>query len=417
MDYTQAGGPEAAKISRNLSRTSPGGKFQLKALGAGSRENRLRKLIHRRWGCWAVLWLALVAPAALAESGFDPSDSTSWVIPRADLYGVDARGELVWAVGYWGAAMRSTDAGRSWSPVATPTDETLYAVAFADESNGWAVGAHGTLLRTTDGGVTWSSLRVMVSDDFGDEQPLDTSLFDVSAVSANEAWVVGDFGVILHTRNGRDWSRVRIAEETFADDNLPDRIFNAVDFTDPEHGWVAGEFGTLLRTLDGGETWTGERSLVGSVEDVYMMDLAATPDGAAVTVGIGGVVLKTLDGGATWTTAPVATGAGLFGVARRDSRAILVGDRGVIFVTGDGGETWSEPSRPRLFNWLRAAAFGPGSLAYIVGENGAVLRSEDGGASWQKSAGEEPPPLEGISVPDPSRSTEPGRADTARDEP
>ena len=376
----------------------------------------MRQVMRRRWSSWAILGVALVSLPALAETGFDPSDSTTWVIPEADLYDVDARGELAWAVGYWGAALRSTDSGRSWSAAPTPTDESLYAVAFADESNGWAVGAHGTVLRSTDGGLTWNALRVTVSDDFGDERPLDSSLFDVAAVSENEAWVVGDFGVILHTRNGRDWSQVVISEETLADDNLPDRIFNAVDFTDREHGWIAGEFGTLLRTLDGGETWVGERSVIGSAEEVYLMDLAATPDGSAFTGGIGGVVLETSDGGATWTTAEVATGAGLFGVARRDSRAILVGDRGVIFVTADGGETWSEPSHPRLFNWLRAAAFGPGSLAYIVGENGVVLRSEDGGATWEKSAGEEPPPLEGISVPNPSRSTEPGRQDTARDQ-
>jgi photosystem II stability/assembly factor-like uncharacterized protein len=374
------------------------------------------RVLHRWWGGFTILWIVVIAPPAPAEPDFDPSDTASWVVPQADLYGVEARGELVWAVGYWGTALRSTDSGRSWESVPTPTHETLHAVAFADESNGWAVGANGALLHTSDGGLTWKALRATISDGFGGEQPLDYSLFDVAAVSAYEAWVVGDFGVILHTRNARDWTQLVIAEETFADDNLPDRIFNAVHFTDREHGWIAGEFGTVLRTQDGGETWTGERTLTGSVEDVYLMDLAATPDGAALAGGIGGVVLSTSDGGASWTTAAIPTSAGLFGVARRGSRAIVVGDRGVLFVTGDGGQTWSEPSRPRLFNWLRAAAFGPGSLAYIVGENGVALRSEDGGASWEKSAGEEPPPLEGISVPDPSPSTEPGREDIDRNE-
>ena len=226
--------------------------------------------------------------------------------------------------------------------------------------------------------------------------------------------MVGDFGVILHTLNGRDWQQVVISEETFGDDDLPDRIFNAVHFTDRSHGWIAGEFGTLLRTADAGETWVGERTLHGAVEDVYLMDIVANADGTAVAGGIGGVVIETSDGGATWSTAEIPTRAGLFGAARLDSRAIMVGDRGVIFISRDGGKTWSEPKRPRMFNWLRGAVFGTGGLAYIVGENGLVLRSEDGGASWEKSAGDEPPPLEGISVPDPSRSTEAGREDTDR---
>jgi photosystem II stability/assembly factor-like uncharacterized protein len=220
--------------------------------------------------------------------------------------------------------------------------------------------------------------------------------------------------VILHTRNGTDWEQVTISEETFGDDNLPDRIFNAVHFTDRAQGWIAGEFGTFLRTTDAGETWVGERALSGAVEDVYVMDIAANADGTALAGGIGGVVLATEDGGATWTAAAVPTSAGLFGAARRDSRAVIVGDRGVIYTSGDGGRTWSEPNRPRLFNWLSGAAFGADGLAYIVGENGIILRSENGGESWEKSAGDEPPPLEGISVPDPSRSTDPGREDTDR---
>lgn len=369
----------------------------------------------RRWWRWtAVLWAAAVAAPAAAVADFDPSDTASWLVPEADLYDVDAHGDMAWAVGYWGTVLRSADRGKSWSHVSTPTDAALYAVSFANESDGWAVGAKGALLRTTDGGLTWEALRASVVDAFEGERPLDSPLFDVSAVSSHEAWVVGDFGVILHTLNGRDWRQVVISEETFADDNLPDRIFNAVHFIDRSHGWIAGEFGTVLRTADAGKTWVGERVLHGAVSDVYLMDIAANADGTAVAGGIGGVVIETSDGGATWYTAEIATRAGLFGTARLDSRAIMVGDRGVIFISRDGGKTWSEPKRPRLFNWLRGSAFGPGGFAYIVGEHGLVLLSEDAGESWARSAGHEPPPLEGISVPDPARTTEPGREDTDR---
>jgi len=373
----------------------------------------LQEIAHR---CrrWRAIFCVVAIAASAAAAEFDPSDTASWIVPQADLYAVEARGDLAWAVGYWGVVLRSTDAGRSWASAPTPTDEALYAVSFADDSNGWAVGANSALLRTTDGGVTWESLGVSLVDEFGDERPLDSSLFDVSAVSANEAWAVGDFGMLLHTRNGTDWEQTVIAEEIFPDDNLPDRIFNAVDFTDRAHGWIAGEFGTFLRTTDAGETWVGERTLNGAVEDVYLIDMAAKADGTAVAGGIGGVVLATEDGGDNWSTAAVPTSAGLFGTARRASRAIMVGDRGVIFISGDGGRTWSEPERPRLFNWLRGAAFATDGLAYVVGENGIILRSENGGESWHKSAGEEPPPLEGISVPDPSRSTDPGREDSDR---
>ena len=257
----------------------------------------------RRWPAWlALLGAALLAPPSPGgPPEMDPANTASWILPNADLYDVDARGDRAWAVGYWGTVLRSSDAGASWSPEATPTAQTLYAVSFADESHGWAVGDHGTLLHSVDGGLSWKLLQVSVVDELEGEQPLAAPLFDVSAVSAQEAWAVGDFGTVLRTRNGRDWEQVRLPEDVFADENIPDRILNAVCFTDRLHGWIVGEFGTSLRTTDGGQTWVGQRSLSGVPEDVYLMALAAEPQGTAVAVGVGGVVIQTTDAGASWT--------------------------------------------------------------------------------------------------------------------
>lgn len=67
--------------------------------------------------------------------------------------GAFADGGRTFAVGE-GGAMRSSSDGTTWSTVATPTDEDLYAVAFR-AMRGAAVGAHGTVIVTTDGGATW----------------------------------------------------------------------------------------------------------------------------------------------------------------------------------------------------------------------------------------------------------------------
>jgi len=355
-----------------------------------------------------VLGAVLLPPPVSAAPDLDPRNTASWVLPDADLYDVDANGDLVWAVGYWGTVLRSNDAGRSWTQPPTPTAETLYAVSFADQTHGWAVGAQGTLLRSEDGGLSWKLLQVSVVDEFEGERPLEAPLFDVSAVSAQEAWAVGDFGTILHTLNARNWEQVRLPEEVFADDNIPDRILNAVRFTDRLHGWIAGEFGTTLRTTDAGQTWSGERTLTGAVEDVYLMALAADPQGGAVAGGVGGVVIETSDGGASWAAARVPTDAGLFGAARRGSRSLVVGDRGVIFVSRDGGSSWFEPERPRVFDWLRGAVYADDARAFIVGENGIVLRSDDAGESWSQTAGRRPPqPVESSRTTTPAGSPPP----------
>ncbi len=420
----------------------------------------------RTWGGGLGLLGVLfgLASAAVASSEFVPAKTDTWSIPEPDLFAVDVNGDLAWAVGYWGAALRSEDGGRTWAYSDTPTDASLYDVDFADQQHGWAVGAEGALLRTTDGGKTWQAAEATQLDSFdGSERPLTANLFGVAAVSPTEAWAVGDFGVVIHTRDGSRWSPVAIPETAYGDDEIPDRIFNSVVFADRDHGWIGGEFGTTLRTSDGGETWVGQREIRGAIPDIYLFDLAPdglpdtsagpppeasaedpgtdspgdvaapspdeaatapaeampgtpaspsqpAPSGWALASAVGGVALASSDGGVSWEALDVPTTAGLFGAAVSGERGILVGDRGVLLVTSDGGRTWRVPERPRSFNWLRGAAFDGNGNALAVGESGMILHSSDAGETWERAMGHEPPPTSAVSVPEPPR-TKPTRSE------
>lgn len=354
---------------------------------------------------------ALLLAGAVLASELDPAEPSGWALPTPDLYAVEALGERIWAAGYWGTVLYSADGGATWQRGRTPVRNILYDVSFADDRSGWAVGQNGVILRSRDGGETWTRQLAEVEDEFGDRFELDTSLFGVAAMGPDTAWAVGDYGVVLYTGDGETWEHRPIPPETYPDDNVPDRIFNAVHFSSSEVGWIAGEFGTVLRTRDGGATWVGERTFVDTPEDLYLFDLHAldgAPPAPAATVGLAGSVLVSADGGERWEPRPVDTSAGLFGVEWRGDRGIVVGDRGVLFLTHDGGLTWESPARPRLFNWLTDVAFVTPDLAFAVGEQALILRSVDGGRTWEKALGRAPPPREGIATPHPGRTTEPG---------
>ena len=326
----------------------------------------------------ALAWIG----AASVHAALDPARLETWKLPEANLYAVTAHGQSAWAAGYWGTILHSTDAGRSWIQADTPTAKTLFGISFADEKTGWAVGADGTILRSADGGATWTAQSVELIDEMGDARRLDTNLFSVAAISPTTAWAVGDLGVVLRTRDGEKWESLVFDAVRYADENVLERLLNAVVFTSPNDGWIGGEFATLMRTSDGGETWTGEREISGAPEDLYLFDLAVGAGGPAAAVGLAGSVLVSSNAGGSWESRSVETTAGLFGIAWDGEHGVAAGDRGVIFVSQDGGRSWIDAKRPKLFNWLSSVAFASPTVVVVVGERGIVLRSEDGGESW-----------------------------------
>lgn len=349
-----------------------------------SASRRIRPLLSRRTGhgmcngssqmLRALTFGLAVLVSALAGVGsadLDPADPASWQLADADLYGLAVRGERIWAVGYWGTALRSEDAGATWSRAETHTSETLYGVDFADALHGWAVGAYGLLLRSSDGGRSWVRQASGV----------DTHLFAVSAVSETEAWAVGDLGVVLHVRDGTTWHRVELPEDVFGDEEPPDRIFNGVRFSDPEHGFLVGEFGTRLRSDDGGETWRSATAPEGAPPELYLYGIDTDGPQRAAAAGLAGSVLVTSDGGVVWEARHTGSSAPMYDVAWTPDGGVAVGDRGEIYLTRDGGASWISPQHPRLFRWLIAVRADAGVL-YAVGEKGVVLRSGDAGATW-----------------------------------
>jgi len=361
---------------------------------------------------FVVVGVAL-AVSTLAVAAMDPARLETWKLPKASLFTVASHGENAWAGGYWGTILRSTDGGRSWTQSDTPTANTLYAISFGDDKNGWAVGANGTILHSTDGGVTWAKQTAQVPDETGGTRDLDTNLFGVAALSASDAWTVGDLGMILRTKDGgSSWQKVTFDAATFGDDNVPDRILNAVVFASPTEGWIGGEFATLARTHDGGETWTGTRQITGAPSDLYLFDVSGAAGGAAAVGLAGGVLVSNADG-SEWTSKSVDTTAGLFTISWRGQNGIAAGDRGVLYVTSDGGTTWSEPKRPKLFNWIASTTFVGEREALAVGEGGLVLRSEDSGASWTAAAPPATPTepnLRGMGGPEKKATDKPAEA-------
>ncbi len=98
---------------------------------------------------------------------------------------VDARAG--WAVGAGGAIFATSNGGRTWRALSSPTTADLLDVKFFDQREGWAIGAGGTVLHTIDGGLSWQLEPTRTP------HPLER----LSFAGRTRGWAVGFGGTIM----------------------------------------------------------------------------------------------------------------------------------------------------------------------------------------------------------------------------
>jgi len=250
----------------------------------------------------------------------------SWV-RQASNTEVNLQGIAAWdsdnamVVGNDDVVLVTNDAGRSWTRAeipATNNPNKLFRVRIADET-AWAVGEFGAVLRSTDHGATWS--RVLPEED--------RAWNDITFVG-NAGWLVGEFGALMRTADGG------VTWETVATPNKVSLM--SVAFRDAEHGVAVGLAGTLLVTANGGVSWrqvpaftrehlytvTWDVSRWLAVGDKGVM---ATTDAAAEQWQLGRVA----EGDVSWRTQIARAGTRYF---LAGSNLAVLDDDGVLSVAG-----------------------------------------------------------------------------------
>lgn len=187
----------------------------------------------------------------------------------ADLPGLSAQGNNIWLSGANGILLKSTDRGRSFTKLESPTDAMLSSISFATERVGWVASVQRKLFRTVDGGASWSEQDV---DSF---MPVTT----VHARSATECWLGGYHGLLLRSIDGgASWQKI----------DAYDTDYHALLFDDRGIGWAVGKRGAVVRSAIGNLAWRlHDLTAVKNLHGIAML-----PNNQAIAVGEGGAVYK-----------------------------------------------------------------------------------------------------------------------------
>lgn len=156
-----------------------------------------------------------------------------------------------WMVGEFGKIYHSTDGGVTWQEQQSSLlgqagiEDALnlpawFGVRFANANEGLAVGLEGKMAQTSDGGKTWKFIAEDIS-------AVSTDPLYALSLRNGGGWLVGASGRVFQLRDGA-WQAASLGLPV-----VP--WLRSVDFLDENHGWIVGGFGMILHTTDGGKNW------------------------------------------------------------------------------------------------------------------------------------------------------------------
>lgn len=276
-------------------------------------------------------------------------------VPRVDYIGVDfINPDTGWAVGLWGAVIKTTNGGQNWTTLESPTGEILLKVSSYNGQVVIAVGHNGTILRSSDGGDSFTLLTGITTQE----------LWGVRMLNDTLGWICGRNQTLLKTTDaGLTWQPV-----------VPGFNYHywQFDFFTEDYFMIACSQGRVLKTTNGGQSFTQHQA--GSTQDLYTIDIIDSLHIAAA--GNVGKNVYSSDGGATWTENQyTALSINWIQYINRDTGYITIGTVH-LHKTTNRGQTWFNPGFNATGEWQFELI--DESLGFGVGAGLTVTKTEDG---------------------------------------
>jgi len=265
--------------------------------------------------------------------------------------------------------LRTVDGGDNYDSV-VPSDEPIYAAAFASATRVVAAGSFGATVVSNDAGMTWSRVGSRIVA-LGQTSAGQGGFDHVNATNAQVAVAVGSEGQLARTVDGgANWFEVGVPTA----ETIVDAVFPTTDV-----GFAIDVEGGAFKTQNGGQSW----SILNPGTPTAAHAVLAPDPSQVLLVGPQGVRLST-DAGehfdavkdkdvqkATLTGADAVGGDALF----------AFGPKALVF-SSNGGEGWSRKRLPTRKAELVDVDFVSGKVGYALTKDGRLWRTANGGRRW-----------------------------------
>jgi photosystem II stability/assembly factor-like uncharacterized protein len=250
----------------------------------------------------------------------------------SDIYFTDRMNG--WAVGDGGTIIHTSDGGKKWIKQESPVPYWLMGVQFVSPMKGWIVTERTTILYTEDGGRKWEI-------QFKDK---DYMFKRVSFCDENNGWAVGEYGFIYHTSDGgKMWEHqaggFQLSEATM-NIEAGNLLFDVIA-VDALTAWVVGIEGYVAKTQDGGRTWVEVAS--GAISRKHLFAIYAEK-GSSLFIGGDALLLKCADDGKgieKTEVEPAISYSWFYRIRPRgDAGFVAVGGEGLIYLGDNTGSIW-----------------------------------------------------------------------------
>ncbi|WP_213959619.1 MULTISPECIES: YCF48-related protein [unclassified Variovorax] len=313
----------------------------------------------------SVLLAALAAASSTAVRAVEVSERParlSALASRRLVTGIARADGLLVAVGQRGHIVVSSDGGQTWAQATVPVSSDLTAVRFVDAKVGYVTGHDGLVLGTRDGARSW--IRLL------DGRRANTLVLEQMKTRAAAA-------------DASEQDRKLLGEAQRNQEAGPDKPFLDLHFSNADEGFVVGAYGLVMHTADGGRNWT---SWYDRVDNPQLLNLYAVCafQGSHYIAGEGGLLLKLDRDGKRFRALASPYKGSFFGIVATSAGVLAYGMRGNAFLSEDEGASW-KPVRSGLAASIVASAVhgvdADGTLA-LVDQGGGIVVSGDGGRNF-----------------------------------